>query len=83
MNSLTLLHPTRASRLIATLWLCALALLSGCAGVKVSSIQASDYLAQKRSDILTAGELSAATQESLRVIGIELKSCENKPPECR
>jgi triacylglycerol esterase/lipase EstA (alpha/beta hydrolase family) len=87
MSLLTLFRPllARAWRQAATPWLplCVAVLLTGCAGVKVSSIQPSDYLSQKRSDILTEGELSAATQESLRVIGLELKACEARPAECR
>lgn len=63
--------------------LCAAALLAGCAGVQVSSLQPSDYLSQRRSDILTAGTLSAATQEALRVIGLERKRCEELPSQCR
>lgn len=63
--------------------LCAAALLAGCAGVQVSSLQPSDYLSQRRSDILTAGTLSAATQEALRVIGLERQRCEELPSPCR
>lgn len=70
-----------AWRLVSAL--CAAALLAGCAGVQVSSLQPSDYLSQRRSDILTAGTLSAATQEALRVIGLERKRCEELPAQCR
>ncbi len=70
-----------AWRLVSAL--CAAALLAGCAGVQVSSLQPSDYLSQRRSDILTAGTLSAATQEALRVIGLERKRCEELPSQCR
>lgn len=70
-----------AWRLVSAL--CAAALLAGCAGVHVSSLQPSDYLSQRRSDILTAGTLSAATQEALRVIGLERKRCEELPSLCR
>ena len=60
-----------------------LALLTGCAGVKVSSIQPSDYLAQRRSDVLTTGELSPATRETLRVLGSDAKPCLQDATECR
>lgn len=71
----------RAWRLVCLL--AAAALLAGCAGVHVSSLLPSDYLSQRRSDILTAGTLSAATQETLRVIGLERKRCEELPSQCR
>ncbi|WP_370680357.1 esterase/lipase family protein [Comamonas sp. GB3 AK4-5] len=60
-----------------------LALLTGCAGVKVSSIQPSDYLAQRRADVLTSGQLSPATRESLRVMGSESKPCLADASACR
>jgi pimeloyl-ACP methyl ester carboxylesterase len=63
--------------------LCALVLLTGCAGVKVSSIEPSEYLAQRRADVLTSGTLSAATRESLRVIGSESKPCLAQADLCR
>lgn len=68
-----------------TLWLlpACLALLTGCAGVKVSSIQPSDYLAERRSDVLTSGQLSASTRESLRVMGSETKPCLADAAACR
>ena len=67
------------------LWLlpACLALLTGCAGVKVSSIQPSDYLAQRRADVLTSGQLSPATRESLRVMGSEAKPCLANAADCR
>ena len=66
-------------------WLvpCCLVLLTGCAGVKVSSIQPSDYLAQRRADVLTSGQLSEATRESLRVIGSDAKPCLADESRCR
>ena len=68
-----------------TLWLlpACLALLTGCAGVKVSSIQPSDYLAERRADVLTSGHLSPATRESLRVMGSEAKPCLADAAACR
>lgn len=71
------------ARLATTLTLCTAALLAGCAGVQVSSVLPSDYLSQRRSDILTAGRLSAATLETLRVIGVEDKHCDTLPVQCR
>jgi len=67
------------------LWLlpACLALLTGCAGVKVNSIQPSDYLAQRRADVLTSGRLSPATRESLRVMGSEAPPCLADAAACR
>lgn len=56
-------------------------LLSGCAVVSVSSITPSEYLAQRRGDILTTNRLSAAAQEILRVVGMD--GCRQEPLACR
>ena len=63
--------------------LCAAALLAGCAGVKVGSISPADYLAQRRGDVLTTGELSTSAQEVLRVIGSDADLCRKGGPACR
>ena len=70
-------------RALFWLMLCGLLALGGCAGVKVGSIDSSEYLAQRRADVLTSGALSAATRESLRVIGSEAKPCLADAPSCR
>lgn len=57
--------------------------LAGCAGVKVKSIDAAEYVAERRADILTSGQLSPASQESLRILGLELKPCVSDAPACR
>lgn len=56
--------------------------LSGCAGVSVRTTDPADYLAERRSDILTSGELSPATQESLRVLNLDAPSCLADVPMC-
>lgn len=58
-----------------------LVLLTGCAGVTVSSISPSDYLAERRGDILTTGRLSNSAREVLRVVGIT--DCRERPLACR
>ena len=58
-----------------------LLLLTGCAGVTVSSISPSDYLAERRGDILTTGRLSNTAREVLRVVGIT--DCRERPLACR
>lgn len=56
-------------------------LLSGCAGVTVSSISPSSYLAERRGDMLTTGRLSQTAREVLRVAGIA--TCKELPVACR
>ena len=56
-------------------------LLTGCAGVTVSSISPARYLAERRGDVLTTGRLSNAAQEVLRVAGID--DCRERPVPCR
>ena len=58
------------------------AVLAGCAGVTVRSADPANYLAERRSDVLTAGTLSPATQESLRVLDLDLKRCLADVPMC-
>ncbi|WP_082629178.1 esterase/lipase family protein [Pseudomonas sp. TTU2014-080ASC] len=57
--------------------------LAGCAGVKVNTIQNEDYLAQRRGDVLSTGELSASARTSLQVVGISNKQCRRNLTECR
>lgn len=59
------------------------ALLQGCAGVTVSNLEPQKYLAQRRADVLTDGRLSAATRESLRIIGSDAKPCLADAAACR
>lgn len=63
--------------------LLALLALAGCAGVKVSSIDSQDYLAQRRGDVLTTGELSTATLAALQVVGSNEKQCNADLHLCR
>jgi pimeloyl-ACP methyl ester carboxylesterase len=58
-------------------------LLAGCAGVKVSSTPTRDYMAQRRGDILTTGQLSAAATTTLQVVGSDRAACVATPPKCR
>lgn len=58
-------------------------MLAGCAGVKVSSVSSSDYMALRRGDVLSTGELSAYTRAALQVFGIDKKMCEDQGAVCR
>ena len=72
------------SRLLLLAIICsAAALLQGCAGVTVSSVEPQEYLSQRRADVLTSGSLSAATRESLRIIGSDAKPCLADARSCR
>jgi len=56
--------------------------LGGCAMVEVNSLAAGDYIATKRGDLLTTGELSAATAETIRVAGLEESACSTSSMGC-
>ena len=58
-------------------------LLSGCAGVKTLSVSTSDYVSQRRGDVLTTGELSADSQAALQVIGLDPVRCRQDADSCR
>ncbi|MCD9007621.1 alpha/beta fold hydrolase [Luteimonas sp. XNQY3] len=58
--------------------------LAGCslAMVDVKSIPPGAYISVKRGDILTTGELSAATREMLRVAGLDDRACADPQAGC-
>lgn len=78
------MRAAHALRQLAARTLLAVGLLagSGCAMVTVQSRAAGDYIATKRGDVLSTGELSDASQETLRVVAIERKGCEADIPAC-
>ncbi|MGQ7864009.1 hypothetical protein ACUN0G_32740 [Pseudomonas sp. 32A] len=57
--------------------------MGGCAGVKVNTIDNRDYLSLRRGDVLTSGQLSAASRTALQVAGVEEKRCDEAPQDCR
>ena len=75
-----------ASRLlrVLALVLCALSLggLSGCAMVKAKPMKAERYIEAKRGDILTTGELSVSTHQTLNILGLEKRFCLTQPQAC-
>ncbi|MET0327202.1 MAG: alpha/beta hydrolase [Luteimonas sp.] len=76
---------TATPRWIRSLTALLLALtLAGCslAMVEVKEIPPGEYIALKRGDILTTGELSAATREMLRVAGLDDRVCERPQNGC-
>lgn len=56
---------------------------SGCAMVTVKQVANTDYLQAKRADVLTSGQLSAASQETLSVVGLDAGQCEREVAACR
>ncbi|QGZ58923.1 esterase/lipase family protein [Paraburkholderia acidiphila] len=58
------------------------ALLSGCAMVRVNSLGPQQYFAMRRGDILSTGQLSTATQATLRVAALDESSCRSAPQAC-
>jgi pimeloyl-ACP methyl ester carboxylesterase len=72
---------TRSGRLISLLLV--FSLLGGCAGVKVSSLSTADYIAQRRGDVLSSGQLSRATLGALQVVGVVEPDCVQRPQACR
>lgn len=58
-------------------------MLAGCAGVKVSPVSSRDYMALRRGDVLSTGELSAYTGAALQVFGIDKKMCDDQGAACR
>lgn len=69
--------------------LVAILLLGGCAilrdfgpSVEARALSPAEYITMKRGDILTTGELSAATVGTLRVAGLEAGACATPSAEC-
>jgi len=56
---------------------------SGCAMVTVKQVANTDYLATKRADVLTTGDLSAASLETLSVVGLDDGRCTKDIVACR
>ena len=77
-------HSTYLSVLSRVSLICLLVFtLSGCAGVKVSTIDTEQYMEQRRADILTSGELSFYTGSALQVLGLDRELCMDEGEPCR
>ncbi len=64
-------------------WMLLGIVLTGCAGVKVVEVGASDYMSLRRGDILSAGRLSTFTRSALQVVGIDDSVCLRQSSLCR
>ena len=75
---------TAAGRALRLLLAASLLVLgSGCAMVTVKEVASTDYMASKRGDVLTQGELSSASQETLSVVGLDESQCAKEVVSCR
>ena len=81
MMSTVKMFPHRALPLLAVVL--SLLLSSGCAMVTMKQVAPTEYLANKRGDVLTSGKLSAASQETLSVIGMDVAQCEKDVVACQ
>ncbi|HEV8582580.1 MAG TPA: hypothetical protein VGX68_26230 [Thermoanaerobaculia bacterium] len=51
-------------------------LLAGCSAVRVRPVDPHEYDQRRRGDVLITGGLSAATRESLRILGLPEEGCQ-------
>ena len=59
-----------------------LPLAGGCAMVKLRTVETPDFTVAKRADVLSSGQLGAATREALQVIGIDPALCGQQASDC-
>lgn len=76
-TSHTLLTALRRSVLLLPLLV-----MVGCASVKVSTRDSSEYMNQRRGDIISSGKLSQQTLSALHVVGIEEATCSKDTQPC-
>lgn len=74
MNALSFIPTLRQVWHFVSLTLLA-AVLTGCAGVKVTAVSNDDYLNLRRGDVLTTGSLSTSSVAALQVVGSDQKTC--------
>lgn len=55
---------------------------AGCALVDVKTVDSDDYFSQRRADVLSSGHPSAATRETLNVLGLESGPCARRDEAC-
>ena len=77
------MHCSHSRGLRAALTLALVALLGGCAGVKVNEVKNDDYLTARRGDVLSNGQLSTSARTVLQVLGISEKGCRQELQSCR
>lgn len=73
----------RHGRLFRCLLLLAIvALCAGCAGVKVRTVTAKDYVSERRGDVLTTGKLSTSARDVLTSLAVQPDRCKEHVEPC-
>lgn len=73
----------RHGRLVRCLSLLAIAALcAGCAGVKVRTVTAKDYVSERRGDMLTTGKLSTSARDVLTSLAVQPDRCQQNVDHC-
>ncbi|MEN9397625.1 MAG: hypothetical protein RLZ81_2155, partial [Pseudomonadota bacterium] len=73
----------RHGRLVRYLLLLAIAALcAGCAGVKVRTVTAKDYVSERRGDVLTTGKLSTSARDVLTSLAVQPDRCQQSVDPC-
>ena len=73
----------RHGRLVRYLLLLAIAALcAGCAGVKVRTVTAKDYVSERRGDVLTTGKLSTSARDVLTSLAVQPDRCKENVDHC-
>ena len=73
----------RHGRLVRYLVLLAIAALcAGCAGVKVRTVTAKDYVSERRGDVLTTGKLSTSARDVLTSLAVQPDRCQQSVDPC-
>ncbi len=57
-------------------------ILTGCASVKISSVDTSQYVDQRRGDVITTGDLSQRTRTTLYSLDSSAEHCTGNIPSC-
>ncbi|MES1243258.1 MAG: alpha/beta fold hydrolase [Acidobacteriota bacterium] len=65
-----------------TWWCLAALFLTACSAVQVRPTDPRQYAKQRSADVLDGGGLSAATRESLRILGLSEEGCRSRPRSC-
>lgn len=73
----------RHGRLVRCLLLLAIvALCAGCAGVRVRTVTAKDYVSERRGDVLTTGKLSTSARDVLTSLAVQPDRCQQNVDHC-
>ncbi len=64
-----------AGGIVIAIAVCSASVFSGCAAIEVSEVSAEGYIDQRRGDVLSTRQISAATSGTLQVVGLDVSSC--------